>query len=459
MPQESARSNYIRNRVNLPTAKSSAEIARDIPAAIRAQSFFSARVADARVLDYFRTTLDSYLTGKIGRDECRALMRECARVNGKDDGTESLRNLASTARLELIIKQNAKMAKAVGVYERMYSPGSLEAFPYVIYHASVRSRTPRSEHKKYDGMIFRKDDPWLRTHWPPWEFNCTCELEECSAKRAGKTPELIRPPTPPDKMTVDSRSGYSFDPAHAFETFDLSTLQPVSRASILRQAEDAVRDRKLGSVGLIAAPPLEGSAPSPLPELGTVKDGFDAMKETARRELEDAGLDPDHLPDYETVNKVFGESGRQGKNIPGAVIDKFPQEPFEVTKLNHRAAESAGLPENVPVMLGRGNPHYGIEHLWRNHKELFADPDAAIRLLKETLGDQNCRVVVSLKRAVVTERRNQMSVKVPICLKRIVLHNPQTQAYCVLVWDGKELKLVSWNNAGDDYGDSEWTLQ
>nr|DAG78852.1 MAG TPA: hypothetical protein [Caudoviricetes sp.] len=30
---------------------------------------------------------------------------------------------------------------------------------------------------------------------------------------------------------------------------------------------------------------------------------------------------------------------------------------------------------------------------------------------------------------------------------------------CVLVWDGKELKLVSWNNAGDNYGNTEWALR
>ena len=50
-------------------------------------------------------------------------------------------------------------------------------------------------------------------------------------------------------------------------------------------------------------------------------------------------------------------------------------------------------------------------------------------------------------------------VKVPICLKRIVLHNPSTQSYCVMVWDGQALKLVSWNNAGDDYGNDEWSLK
>jgi hypothetical protein len=28
-----------------------------------------------------------------------------------------------------------------------------------------------------------------------------------------------------------------------------------------------------------------------------------------------------------------------------------------------------------------------------------------------------------------------------------------------MVYDGKELKLVSWNNAGDDYGNNEWSLR
>lgn len=246
-----------------------------------------------------------------------------------------------------------------------------------------------------------------------------------------------------------------FDPATVFEEFDLGRLEPMSRANIVKQAEEAVKDKRLGSVGLITAPPISGERLVDLPNLNRVKSGFEAIKEAARQEIKAVGLDPDNLPDYLTVNKAFEDAGKQGKNIPGAVADKLLKEPFEVAKLNRRAAVSAGLPEDVPVLLGRGNSHSGIEHLWRNHKELFVDPDAAIRLLQETLGNQNCRVVVSLKRAVVT----QQGKRVPICLKRIVLHNPGAQAYCVLVWDGKELKLVSWNNAGDDYGNSEWALR
>lgn len=457
MLHQGAQRNFIETRVNLPTSKDSVGIARDIPADIRARAFFSSRVAQAHVLDYFRSTLDDYLKGGISRDECRNRMRRYARQHGLDNGTQSLKNLASTSRLNLIIDQNAKMAKAVGTYERMYSPGHLEAFPYVIYRASVRSKNKRSDHLQYNGWIIRKDDPWLKTHTPPWEFNCTCELEECTEKQAQKG--TIKTPTPANQVTVNSSSGFEFDPAHAFETHNLSSLHPISRATIITQAEDAVKNQTLGNVGLICAPPLQGINPSPLPAISKVKAGFDAMKNAAHQELINVGLNPNNLPDYQAVNQAFAKVGRQGKNIPGSVIDNFPKDPFEVAKLNPRAAEAAGIPQ-APIMLGRGSSFNGIVHLWRNHKELFADPDTAIRLLQETLGNQNCRVVVSLKHAVEIVHKNQKNIKKPICLKRIVLHNPQTQTYCVLVWDNnkKELRLVSWNNAGDNYGDSEWTL-
>ena len=67
--------------------------------------------------------------------------------------------------------------------------------------------------------------------------------------------------------------------------------------------------------------------------------------------------------------------------------------------------------------------------------------------------------MVSLKRAMADVHVAGKKVKKRICLKRIVLHNPETQTYCVMVYDGKQLKLVSWNNAGDNYGNTEWTLK
>ena len=54
MEEYEAANEWIRKRLNLPTAKNSLEISRDFEAKLRAQAFFSARVAESRILDRLR---------------------------------------------------------------------------------------------------------------------------------------------------------------------------------------------------------------------------------------------------------------------------------------------------------------------------------------------------------------------------------------------------------------------
>ena len=65
--------------------------------------------------------------------------------------------------------------------------------------------------------------------------------------------------------------------------------------------------------------------------------------------------------------------------------DIFPTKPFIVGNLCQRAADAAEI-GNVSGSLDPGTSHSSIEHLWRNHKELFADSDQAVQILRETLG-------------------------------------------------------------------------
>lgn len=215
---------FITQRVNLPTAKNSSRISAEIPPEIRAKAFFSARVAEAHILERFREISDRYSSGEISRGEAMNLLKEYAGSQGKDDGSKGLRNLASTARLNLILDQNAKMARAVGQYEAMHRPANLKMFPYVIYRASVGSKSPRDSHQKYDGMVIDKRDPWLRTHWPPWEFGCNCDLSNCSAKKAA-TLGPVKPLSKPEDVKIESDSGFAFDPATWFQEYDVSIIQ------------------------------------------------------------------------------------------------------------------------------------------------------------------------------------------------------------------------------------------
>ena len=227
---------YIRNRINMPTARSHAELAQMDPK-IRAQAFFSARVAEAHILDRLREVSDRYSRGEIGLGEARNTLKDFLKTEGYDPHKAGLKNLASTARLNLVMRQNAAMANAAAEWKRMNDPDTMKIFPYVRYHARKDSRS-RDGHKELDGKIFHKDDPFLKTHTPPWEFNCRCWLEEITAKEAGRESEKVQEPTPPEDVTIDSASGFSFDPEHAFETFDLASVKDAdTRESIVSQME------------------------------------------------------------------------------------------------------------------------------------------------------------------------------------------------------------------------------
>ncbi|MBR7143383.1 MAG: hypothetical protein IKD10_00445, partial [Lentisphaeria bacterium] len=55
-----SRSSWLKKRVNLPTTLSSKAISERLKPKIRAQAFFSARVAESRILDKIREISDQY---------------------------------------------------------------------------------------------------------------------------------------------------------------------------------------------------------------------------------------------------------------------------------------------------------------------------------------------------------------------------------------------------------------
>ena len=449
MLRNGVQNDYISSRVNLPTQYNHDEIVKNIPSRIKAQAFFSARVSEARILERLREVSDGFSRGEFGLGEARVRLKEFLQNEGYNPHEAGLKNLASTARLNLILNQNATMAKATADYHRMHKAENMKIFPYVRYHSRQDSRT-RSAHADLDGKIFHKDDPFLKTHTPPWEFNCRCYLEEITEKEANKNPDLIQKETAEADVKVESKSGFSFEPAHAFEEFDLSSLQLKRRNTIINQAAEAVKNGEIGSCGVTCAMPTVGLQPNPLPGIEEVRQNFEKMKNKVHSELKKHGFDPENLPDYETINASMG------KNISSSVKDLFTDKPIEVGRLCYRAQEAVGIPD-VPVILDRGNDYHGISHLWRDHKDIFANPDEAVKILKDTLGNSNCRVVVSLKKikkAVSGKRQFD-------CLKRIVITNQDSTSYCVLVYDenNHKLNLVSWHHAPYTYGDSEWSLK
>ena len=346
---------FLRNRVNMPTEKGSAELAQ-LPAQIRARSFFSARVAEAHILERFRQVSDAYSAGKIGRDEARAILRVFARENGKDDGTSSLKNLASTARLHLILDQNRAMAKAAGDYARMYKPANLKVFPYVRYVASVGSKNPRDTHQRYNGMIFDKRDPWLKTHWPPWDFGCKCQLENVTAEEAEEDEHGITPMSPPEAAeTIDTDSGFSFNPEHALSELPMSALKsPEDRAKTHEAMVQLCRKEDLHLT-------MKGAEPE-LPQENPPQNSY---------------REPENI---EEIREVF----RKVENRKETPLDEFS---VSVGKILPEHLQALGMTDNnedIRFSFQKGSTKYGVGH-WEIHHDDTLNEKDAIELFRATI--------------------------------------------------------------------------
>ena len=185
-------------------------------------------MAEGHILERLRGISDAYSRGEIGLAEARTRLKKFLRGEGKDDGTNGLRNLASTARLNLILEQNTRMAAAVGRWQVSMDAEIRDRWPCWRYIGST-ARNPRDTHARFAGKVFRKDDPIWHKIYPPSDFGCKCDVEDCD-EEPDKAPKTVEPPP----------SGFAFDPAHAFEEFDLGRIKD---ETLRKKTEEGLREK------------------------------------------------------------------------------------------------------------------------------------------------------------------------------------------------------------------------
>jgi hypothetical protein len=111
-------------------------------------------------------------------------------------------------RTRVVYETNLRSAYAAGDYEQRTEPEVLEAFPYWRYRHSG-ARDPRPEHKAWDGLVLRADDPWWQTHHPPNGWGCGCWVEPLTAAELGRLGKPGPDSAPPivTRVWTDRASG------------------------------------------------------------------------------------------------------------------------------------------------------------------------------------------------------------------------------------------------------------
>lgn len=76
---------------------------------------------------------------------------------------------------ETVFRTNVQMAYGMGQLEGMTAPHVLEAFPFWQYSAINDGRV-RPSHLALDGKVYPADHPFWKIHFPPWGYNCRCDV-------------------------------------------------------------------------------------------------------------------------------------------------------------------------------------------------------------------------------------------------------------------------------------------
>ena len=120
---------------------------------------------------------------------------------------------AARAKAEMQLRIHGFQAYAVARHQEQME--TIDVFPYWKYVTVGDSRV-RPAHAALDGKVLRADDPWWKTHYPPWDWGCRCiveALDEEDAEAAGIS-------TSSEMPTPGRSESFTFDPTNAAINMD-----------------------------------------------------------------------------------------------------------------------------------------------------------------------------------------------------------------------------------------------
>lgn len=102
------------------------------------------------------------------------------RIAGQREGPSRVIQLGSPHRLRTIFDTNVRTAYAAARFRQQKD--NADSRPYWMY-SSRRDGRVRPSHRALDGRIFRHDDPFWRSHYPPNGWNCRCRVRPMTAQQ------------------------------------------------------------------------------------------------------------------------------------------------------------------------------------------------------------------------------------------------------------------------------------
>ena len=150
--------------------------------AAHAKAFTVAKATKLDVLQAIRSEVSNIfeqgITGAEFRKRLEPRLRSLGWWGKGEDEAGNVVQLGSPRRLKTIYNTNMRTGYAHGRYQQQLA--NIDSRPYFRYHARNDMCT-RPAHAALDGRVFRHDDPFWDTHYPPNGWNCRCIVKALTA--------------------------------------------------------------------------------------------------------------------------------------------------------------------------------------------------------------------------------------------------------------------------------------
>ena len=187
----------------------------NLPPQLKQRAFTVAGIEQLDALQRIRDAVAKLPEGASWDEAKKEIASEISPFIDADD--DSKRTTASKARAEFLLRTHGFQAYAVARHQQQME--DIEIFPYWKYETVGDSRV-RPGHAALDGKVLRADDPWWKTHYPPWDWGCRCivvAIDEDDVEELGLevTPDGGHMPNP------QRSESFTFDASDASGDLDM----------------------------------------------------------------------------------------------------------------------------------------------------------------------------------------------------------------------------------------------
>lgn len=184
----------------------------NLPAQLKQRAFTVAGIEQMDALKRICDAIAKLPEGASWDEAKREIAAEISPFVPAEAGRPDMK--AARARAEFLLRTHGFQAYAVSRHQQQME--DIEIFPYWKYETVGDSRV-RAAHAALDGKVLRADDPWWKTHYPPWDWGCRCvveALDDEDARTAGISTHA--------EMPTPERSGsFTFDASDASGDLDM----------------------------------------------------------------------------------------------------------------------------------------------------------------------------------------------------------------------------------------------